>query len=228
MDQQTIMKINTAAERLRQRVYFKIGNTTKSISFVDIQTLDIDQDIVSDVSDCLRSDELQTLSTGFYFLSSLLQKYPASSFGTEFIAFLVKRVRDLLNHESKFVCAKALELFVWLRQNYPDYRYVMLSQLASHDLGCRRIALNNYETYAVRDEVTPLLKFCADDYAAEFSMMGTMRYESRDIALEKIENIVGKKFRLNQLSEQYDGGLVTWYDWKPFLMWLENNKASIR
>jgi hypothetical protein len=222
------MKSGTPADRLRHRVFFKIGAARKSISVADIQALDIDQNIVMDIHSCLQTEDVQILSTGFFFLNSLLQKFPAKNFGSEFVSFLIKRVRDLLNHESEFVCSKALELFIWLRQNYPDYRDVMLSYLSSKKLGCRKIALNNFETFAERNEVTPLVKFYSDNYAAENSMMGVMRYELRDIALEKIEFIIGKKVRLAQLSETYDGGTVTWYDWTPFLLWWEKNKASFK
>lgn len=217
-----------SADCLRQRVYSLTGDSKKPISVSDIQALPLDQSLVADICDCLKSDDVPTLSTAFFFLDSLLQKNPGKAFGEDFFTFLVKRVRELLSHESSFVCSKALELFIWLRKNYSDYREIMLGYLASSDLGLRKIALSNFDTYSVANEISPLIRFSTDDYAAEYSMLGPMRYDLRDLALEKIESVAKIKFRLTEVTEPYDGGMVSWYDWKLFQKWWIENQGKFK
>ncbi|MGN6579358.1 MAG: hypothetical protein ACTHJ1_05150 [Bordetella sp.] len=217
-----------SADCLRRRIYLLTGDSKKSISASDIKELPLDRSLIEDICGCLKSNDVPTLSIAFFFLETLLQKYTGEAFGGEFFTFLVKRIRDLLNHESKFICSKALAFFIWLRENYSDYREIMLDYLASSDLGLRKIALSNFETYAIANEISPLIRFSTDDYAAEYSMMGEMRYDLRDIALEKIELIVKRKFRMVKLTESHDGGTVSWYDWRQFKNWWRENHMKFR
>jgi hypothetical protein len=228
MDNAAMMDTYSPADCLMRRVHSLTGEPNRPISISDIQALPVEQALVSEIRDCLKSNDAPVLSTAFYFLDSLLQKNSAKAFGEEFFEFLVKRVRELLSHHSSFVGSKALALFVWLRSNYPDYRKVMLTYLASPDLGLRKVALSNFDTFSAPSELSPLIRFCNDNCAVEYSMSGPMRYDLRDLALHEIESITGLQFRTAELTEPFDGGLVTWYDWRPFQTWWLANQFRFK
>jgi hypothetical protein len=216
----------TPSEQLRKLLSDSTGVDATTLSNKEIQKLDLSPVVVNCIQKCLSSDDQSDVSTGFLFLNALLQKYQPNAFGTDFYEFLVGRMEELLENKSKFVSYQALELFVWLRGNYPNYRDVMKKYLDSDDLGYRRIALHHYETYVNDKEISPLIRFSEDDYAAEKGMNSDLFYELRDLALEKISTVVGKQFCGNRASEPYDGTVVSWYDWGLFFDWWKVEKAN--
>jgi hypothetical protein len=220
------MNCNTSSERLRDRVRTIIGSSTKEISANDIRRLTVDASVIADIRECLSSEDKQEISSGLFFLAALLQANPAKIFGEEFISLLVQRIKELVVHESSYVSSQAMNFFVWLKDNYEDYRATMLEAMSSSDIGKRRVALLNYETFAKKDDLLPLISFASDGYVAELSMNGPFRYELRDLALEKLEQIAGVVFRQRQISEPYDGSMVSWYDWNTFFQWLKTTKMQ--
>jgi hypothetical protein len=105
----------------------------------------------------------------------------------------------------------------------------MIEFLSSEDLGYIKKSLNSYETYCNAGEIEPLLSFGDNNYISELSMCGSLVYELRDLALEKISKVSGKNFLLNKNNEFSDKwkGNVSWYDWKYFLEWYNSKKKSI-
>ncbi|MDH5228458.1 MAG: hypothetical protein OEY38_00135 [Gammaproteobacteria bacterium] len=214
------------SEELRKLLSDATGVDTSTLTHSDIQKLGINSVVIQGVHNCLSSDDQADISTGFLFLNALLEKNKPGTFGTDFFKYLVGRLEKLLKHESKYVCYQALELFVWLKDNYPNYREIMADYLISDDLGYRRIALYHYYTYAKKGEISPLIHFRQDDYAAEKGMNSDYFYELRDLALEKISSLAGKQFCSTRISEPYDGTVVSWYDWSLFLEWWELEKSN--
>lgn len=218
--------MSSASENLRRLFTDRTGIDGSMLSKTDIQKLKLDSDVVQRIMECLSSNEQADISTGFLFLNSLLEINQPAEFGNEFYSFLIERLNELKEHSSKYVCYQALELYVWLRGNYSDYRNVMKGFLHSHDLGFRRIALHNYETYAEDNEISPLVHFSNDGYTAEKGMNSDLFYELRDLALEKIEIITGNSFCCSRLNEPCDGTVVSWYDWSNFFKWWEKEKTN--
>lgn len=213
-------------EQVLRKLATKVAKPGTPLMDADIQKLSVDSDLVSALEDSFSSSRQEDLSLAFFFLGSLLEKNKPSVFPETFYEQLVPRVRELVRDDVSHVRYRALELFVWLRKNYSDYRIVMQENLAAPDIGARRIALANYETYAKLGEVSPLLKFSTDSYAADYSMNSTQFYEFRDSALQKISDIVGVNFCNGRLSQPHDGTTVSWFDWGPFFKWWEMNKGT--
>lgn len=212
----------TPEQELR-KLAAKVTTPGSPLMDADIQKLSIDSELVSALEKSFSSDRQEDLSLAFLFLGSLLEKNKPSVFPVEFYEKLVQRVRVLVHDKRSYVRYRALELFVWLRKNYSDYRIVMMENLAAADLGARRIALANYETYAGPGEVSPLVQFSTDSYVADYSMNSTQFYELRDAALHKISAIVGINFCNERLSQPNEGTTVSWFDWGPFFEWWESN-----
>ncbi|QNN46311.1 hypothetical protein H9L17_14250 [Thermomonas brevis] len=204
----------------------KVTSPGSPLMDADIQKLNVDSELVSALENCFSSDRQEDLSLAFLFLGALLEKNKPSIFPVTFYEKLVPRVRALIQDKHSYVRYRALELFVWLRKNYSDYRTVMMENLVASDLGAKRIALANYETYANPGEVFPLVRFSTDSYAADYSMNSTQFYELRDSALQKVSDIVGINFCNERLTQPHEGTTVSWFDWGPFLEWWEINKRS--
>lgn len=208
-----------------RRLVAGLEGSTSALMAADIRKLRVDESLLGALEESFASDRREDLSLGFLFLNVLLEENRPSAFPTKFYESLIPRVRVLLRHESSYVRSRALELFVWLRKNYPDYKAVMMEHLRSDDLGARKVALANYETYADPKEISPLVEFSSDGYAADYAMNSPMFYELRDAALQKISGISGVNFCGSRLNESHEGTTVSWYDWSDFYKWWDLNKA---
>lgn len=215
-----------ASESLRRLFSTTTGIDESVLSKTDIQKMPLDSQVISEIKKSLSSNDRDDITTGFLFFNSLLEVNKPSQFGEGFYEFLIVKVRELIKHESKYVCYQALEVLVWLKDNFSDYRNIMIGYLKSDDLGFKRIALYNYESFSEEKEVTPLLRFNTDDYAAEKSMNSDLVYELRDVALDKIGKVVGKHFCSSRVNEPFDGTVVSWYDWTQFWEWWGQEKAN--
>lgn len=216
----------TPSDELRKLLSDSISIDTTALTNSVIQKLGVSSEITQGIQKCLSSDFQSDISTGFLFLNALLGNNQPKIFGDDFFRFLVDRLEKLLEHESKYVCYQTLELYIWLKDNYPNYKDVLRKYIFSDDLGYRKIALYHCESFVNEKELSPLIRFSQDDYAAEKGMNSELFYELRDLALEKISKLVGKQFCGIRLSESHDGTVVSWYDWAPFYEWWEENKAN--
>ena len=198
----------------------------------NISKIALNDTIQENLLNCIQSTNQLDISDGLYFLMGLLQKSKLGSFGDDFIETLIERIPILITvNQSVQVRTHALQFYVWLKDNYPDYRETMIEFLRSDDLTQKKCALNNYETFYKPEEIEPLLIFENDQYVAELSMCGPLEYQLRNLALDKISKVLNKNFMINEIKEKhFDWGnvYVSWYDWSPFLEWYQKkSKKSI-
>ncbi len=218
MDDTTISCL--AAKQLRARA--KKNDPAAGLMLDNIYKIGLDLSIINDIKTCIESENHIDVSEGLYFLMGLLKKYKLQDFGNDFAKFLTKRIPIVITKNQKTQAFYfALDFYIWLKDNYSDYREKMLEFLGSNDLGCRKKALSVYETYCRPGEIEPLFQFEHDNYIAELAMCGPLIYELRDLALEKIGKLCGKSFLQNKKSEYNSewNGNVVFYDWKPFWDW---------
>lgn len=228
MADKTIRSISS--EELRHAA--KLVDLKHGMELNNISRIELNTRVIANILNCIKSDNYLDISDGLYFLMGFLQKYKLNNFGDDFTDNLIKKIPELITvSQNSQVRSYALQFFVWLKDNYPNYREIMLDFLCSSDLSQKRCALTNYETYCMPKEVEPLLRFQNDSYVAELSMCGPLEYQFRNFALEKISKVIGKNFMLNKIKERHPdwgGDYVNWYDWEPFLDWHSNkNKKSI-
>ncbi len=198
----------------------------------NISKIVLNATIKENLLNCIQSTNQLDISDGLYFLMGLLQKNKLSSFGDDFIRTLIERIPILITvNQNSQIRTHALQFYVWLKGNYPDYRETMITFLGSDDLAQKKCAVNNYETFCKPEEIEPLLIFENDQYVAELSMCGPLAYQLRNLALEKISKVLNKNFMMNEIKERHpDWGnaYVSWYDWTPFVEWYKNKgKKSI-
>lgn len=198
-----------SAEQLRRAAMDidpKHGMELESISKIKL-----DNTIISNILNCIQSSNHLDISDGLYFLMGLLQRYKLDAFGNDFIHRLINRIPELITiDQNAQVRSYALQFYVWLKDNYQDYRRTMLGFLKSSDLTQKKCALANYETFCNPGEIDPLLEFQNNPYVAEFSMCGPLKYQLRDLALEKIGKALNKNFIVNKLKEKHpDWGMIT-------------------
>jgi hypothetical protein len=209
----------TPHERLAQRKKAMEKKLGVEIDYDNLYRLGLDQELTSDIIASLESSVVLDITKGFYYLSGLLNKFKLDEFGPTFGSFLTKKLSELIEHPDLRVKYKAIPFYVYLSPNFPNYREKMMGFLMSKDLGLRKLALRNYESFCKPGEVEPLLQFERDDYAGEIGMLGDLFYELRDLALEKIEKQLGCSFFKKRLSELHDGRKAYWNDWQPFKEW---------
>jgi hypothetical protein len=214
-------------ESIKAELKLRFGENSRGVR--DWSALPLSPGLLHDVEICIQSEEQLDIRTGFFALNGLMADRPISELPAKFHSMLVHRVEQLLCHPFAGVVYDAVDWFSQLRDSFPQYRERMLQFLTSRDIGLRRAAVRYYPTYARSGEVEPLLSFRDDGCAEEISPLGDWRYALRDQALELIEKQVNHKFPAPTLSEAYEGGKVTWRDWRPFLeWWLRNNPGRNR
>lgn len=223
-------------EALQDRLKRELGANSRGIR--DLTNVPISAELLADIQTCVSSDDHLAIGSGLFVLKGLLlgvgEGKPlvtrAEVLPRSFMAFLIPRIEQLLEHSFGPVVYKAMDWYGQFHHLYPRYRERMLSFLASDDLGRREVAMKYYQTYANAGDVEPLLRFCNDDYAGETRPLGDWEYELRNRALDLIEKQLGRTFPRIQRSEPYTpggkGACVIWYDWTPFLEWWLKNGGS--
>jgi hypothetical protein len=171
------------------------------------------------VLDCLHAESAPVVLEAMYSLASLSAQQSQFGLDEGEISEIVRRIPELLHHKFAPVAYQTIDLLVWLKEYFPDFRDRMLRYLVSTDPGLRQRALFHYSSFCKPGEVKPLLAFEKDAYAADTGMGGSWVYELRDKALHHIERQLNRQFATQLRSEPYLGTRVEWRDWGPFLAW---------
>ncbi len=181
-----------------------------------LSTITLSDELFHQICECINSEEDIYVIEGFNFLKGVMIEKDVSLLPEWFVSNLEKVIRRLLDSKSKSLVYTALDWFIILRNNYPDYRKIMFSFLNSPSIGKRELALKHYDSFARDEEFKPLLSFENDDFACQIGHAGDWEYELRDKALllaEKYSGIVSEK---KKLCEPYEGARVYWLDWSNF------------
>lgn len=204
----------SAYDNLRQRKLVLKEQFGDKFSKLDrLASLELAEDLINDLSDCISSEEDVFVIEGLNFLKGIMLERKLADLPNWFIDKLVARIRALIESKSKGVVYAALDWFVALRERYPDFRDIMLRCLNSEDVGRREYGLKYYESFARPGEYEPLLSFENDHFACQVGHAGDWEYELRDKAFLLIEKYSGGSFKKARLREPFEGAIVSWFDW---------------
>lgn len=216
--------IKAASDRLIERAN-QAGASSTGISVANIARIPLSGEIVGEILECLSSPDVSELKWGLWFAFGILDSKPPQ----DFLKGLISKVPAWLKHEEWDVRDRALNIFIRLRDNYKNYREVMLEMLRDPEAVVRWHALKAYQTFLTREDIHLLLGFQNDDYMSETEMGSPLIYAIRNDALAVIEALCGKQFtKTEKVKTVEDGLMVYWWDWKPFLEWSNKQKRKWR
>src|SRR5687768_13350773 len=117
--------VTNSAVAPRERLNERLKTLPPPVHYHNLDRIGLDDDVVSEIRDCLMSNDHQDINTGLYVLGGLLQKHDLAQLGSPFISYLIKRVPALLEHDFPPVVYGAMGWFATLKENYPNYREKM-------------------------------------------------------------------------------------------------------
>lgn len=192
----------------------------------DVEAIVVEESDWGNVIECLEIDDPLDNIAALNFLIHISDKYKLEELPKNVFNLLLVKIPYYFSHQDKQLRHISHGFFVALRDHYENYREKMLVLLSSNDVGDRRTALYNFLTYSKRNDVSLLMQYKDDDYAAEQQMAGPYVYEFRNYALSLVELITGKHFDSKVLSKNYEGSMVTWKDWSECVSWWANQKKE--
>jgi len=211
-----------ASDRLIQRTRPFQGDAI-GIALEDIAKIPVVADVVADIFECLRSPDVSELKWGLWFAQGVIDSNPPK----ELLRFLVAELPKWMRHQNDDVRERALSLLIRLRENFPNYRSMMLECLKDSASGVRAETLAAYPTFLTAKDIPALMEFQHDDYMSETSMNSPLVYLIRNQALEIIERLCGQKFPKHEnVKLLEDGHTVYWWDWKPILDWCNKRQSK--
>ena len=214
----------TPSDRLIERAK-NCGATQLGIGQADISRIPISQEVIDEIVQCLSSRDANEIKWGLWFANGILDSNPPQAF----LKWLKPRIPDWMEHEKWDVRNQAMEIFVRLRDNYPDFRNMMLKRLGDESPSVRWDALKAHRAFIRRENIKNLLAFQNDPYMSETEMGSPLVYPLRNLALSIIEELCLKQFAKSERVEQGEGGrLVYWWDWQPFLDWWKRRSILSR
>src|SRR6266404_9979504 len=205
----------TASDRLIQRARPFKGDAL-GIGLEHIAKVPMTAELVTDIFECLRSGDPAEVKWGLWFTQGVLDSNPP----IQLLRFLIPELPKWLNHDDNAVRVTALPLLIRLRENFPDYRSMMLQRLRDPDPEVRINTLSACRSFLSRSDMPVLLEFQHDNYMSETSMNSPLIYAIRNQALAVIEQLIGRTFPKHEnVDSLQNGHTVYWWDWKPFLDW---------
>jgi hypothetical protein len=216
--------INLTSDRLIARAK-RFKTDSIGISAADIARIPLTGEVIAEIIECLSNSDVSELKWGLWFAFGILDSNPPQ----DFLKWLVPRVPGWLKHENWDVRDNALIVFARLRDNYKNYRQLMLEMLKDPEPTVRWNALKQYQTFLNREDIPLLLSFQNDDYMSEAEMGSPLVYPLRNMALAIIEELCQKQFTKSEKVEPGEAGrMVYWWDWQPFLDWWGKRQSKWR
>lgn len=212
--------MESSSDRLIEKAERYIGDSV-GIGIEDIGKIPLTEEFLSDLFACLRATDPKELKWGLWFAQGILDSGPPDNF----LQFLVSRIPSWLTHQNEDIREESLSLLIRLRENFDNYRSLMLHSLQDSNPSIRGEALQHFQTFLTSKDVPVLLKFKDDEYMSETSMGSPLIYPIRNQALAVIEALLGRKFSKNENVKVIDDAhTVYWWDWKSFLDWWEGQQ----
>jgi hypothetical protein len=210
-----------ASERLLWRINQAAPNAPGIIS--GIARVPLTDEVIGEIKECLLSSEVSEVKWGISFASGILVLNPPR----EFLQWLLPMVPKWLTHADWEIRERGLEIFIRLRDNYKNYRELMLNMIKDPDASVRGLALRQNRTFLTKEDIPVLLEFQNDDYMTETEMGSPLIYALRNEALAAIEDLCGRQFRKSEKVKTVEGSLmVYWWDWQPVLEWWDKYKRK--
>lgn len=209
-------------DRLRMRL-LPYQSHPSMIGINEVGHVPVTSEFVRDLVDCLVSEDISVIRSGLFYCLGLFAAGKWAEFGSNLQEILKANLPVWILHPEPKVRGSAVPLYIELRAYLPQYRNQLKECLQDSDSEVRQCALHYTETFLKAMEVTPLLHFLNDPYAAESEMGGHLTYVLRNMALERIEGLIDRRFAKSELCETVDGELFFWWDWSQFLAWWKAN-----
>ena len=195
--------------------------TRIGIGYEDVRKIEITPNLWEDIMECLISEKIDDQCIALFFIEALGSRLNSANAG--FVSKVVEIIEKILKGnaiEAQRNCYRVLPMF---KSFFPNYREIMITGLRCSDMTIRWTALGYYKTYCKFREVSLLEPFEYDDYITEIAMAGPCEYMLRNLALEKIESVLGVTFKKFENIKQLSGGTtVYWWDWSPYHKWKKN------
>ena len=203
---------------------FQTGKFGPSIE--DIGCIPITNILLADLANALQSNDTTDRDVALFFCEALLVKHPQSA---ELIAAVAPIIYKFICSDDKFLPYSAVPAFIHLKDRFKDYRERMLQFLTNSESAACTRALEASETFLYPNEIQPLIAFQNDTEVSETEKMGgPWRYMRRDMALGKIERMIGQSFAKYESSESKEDKVIFWWDWAPFLEWWNKQHGKWR
>lgn len=186
------------------------------ISISDIAQLEMSNALIEDIKRDLVSTDFLKVKMALFFIEGLLPKTKSQD------KFLLRKIAvdflpQFLTHSDHRLKTSAYSILSLLGNDYPNFRREMVAALNNEDPVVRQLALNSFRNFGDKSDIKLLLHFEHDIYTSEIGMGSHLVYLLRNLALEVIEELLGKSFSKKELKERLsDGDVVCWWDWKPF------------
>jgi HEAT repeat protein len=215
----SLQKKLLASEVIRMSLTDYVSKTRKlsfGISISDIAQLELSESLIEDIKKGLKSTEFFEVKMALFFLEGLLSKKKGQD---EFILknIAIEFLPRFLVHSDHRLRTSAYSILSLLGNDYPGFRREMVAALNNEDPLVRQSALNSFRNFGDKSDIKLLLHFEHDLYTSEIGMGSHLVYLLRNLALEVIEELLGKSFPKKELKEQQgNGNVVFWWDWKPF------------
>jgi uncharacterized membrane protein YhaH (DUF805 family) len=191
-----------------------------------IANLPLDAALISDIRECICSNEPDDIFLGLFFVQNLIDKKPLHEFGFEFEEFFLSKILEFVQtQKDRDVLYLAIEFFIFFDLSFDCYRQIMLNFLKSEDDHCKLRALEFYTTYAEDYEIEPLLSFETNDIIFQNKFDGEFSYRLRNLALEQLGKVTGQNFldkKIAAINFKEKKNVVS-YDWSKFLEWRKKN-----
>ena len=173
--------------------------------------LRLDDYLVSEVADCLASDDEEDVLVGLRFAECLGTLPDFRRHSCAVYSQMGESIRNHLSHRNPAISFCSIGAFVAFRNCYPDFREVMLSLLRLPNVQIQSEALAHAPAFLNGSHVFNLQTFRNDTTVCQASYaLGGWRYVMRDLALEAAEKIAGRSFECGTNSEMRNSKTVNW------------------
>ena len=205
-------------KRISPQVFAENGLTYETIA-----KLEIDELLVEQILDCLRSCNVEDLRVGLRFAECLVSRRNFCQSAGPKLGTIAALVRKDLAESDGALKQVALGAFIGFREFYPDYPDQMVSFFLCPDLNVRYEALSRADTYMSGQYVRYLRTFKDDPTMCQGTgkLGNDTAFIFRDLALKTAEKFAARSFECGRLYEVHEGTKVWWRSWKKFDNWLD-------
>lgn len=186
------------------------------ISIEDFANIPYSTNLESLISQGLSSGDSEDQRLALFFCEGLLH-IQRNAPKYQITEMLMPRIESFLCSKEPSVRLASYTILPHLKRLVSDYQGKILLALRDENPQIRTLALNLIESFMGKNEVKHITTFEFDDYIAETSPAGPLRYVLRDHAFLLIEKYINQVIPKREKVEMYHYEPVYWFDWTPLL-----------
>ena len=211
----TAVRMGTATDRLLERLPAR-RSVQVGITEVDVRAIPFSEDYFQDVVEAMQSPAFGDSGLGFFYAEHL----PAEAMSTSQWTQLAEIARSVVLDPEHGARASAAAVFFMYGRGLANYRGLLIDLLHDSSSGVRLVALRGFRSYAGPSDIELLLPFEHDDYLSEVGIGSHLIFALRNVALEELEILFGRRFRISErVVSLPEGNVAFWWDWEPFHKW---------